>query len=78
MPETHFLVQTEFSTFHELVKASVLPSFITNLAIKKEEETSNRINIPIADPEANATFYLACSPETAKIYQKFLQYCFSD
>ena len=59
MPETHFLVQTEFSTFHELVKASVLPSFITNLAIKKEEETSNRINIPIDDPEASATFYLA-------------------
>lgn len=78
MPETHFLVQTEFSTFHELVKASVLPSFITNLAIKKEEETSNRINIPIADPEASATFYLACSSETAKTYQKFLQYCFSD
>lgn len=78
MPETHFLVQTEFSTFHELVKASVLPSFITNLAIKKEEETSNRINIPIADPEASATFYLACSPETTKTYRKFLQYCFSD
>ncbi len=78
MPETHFLVQTEFSTFHELVKASVLPSFITNLAIKKEEETSNRINIPIADPEASATFYLACSSETAKTYRKFLQYCFSD
>lgn len=78
MPETHFLVQTEFSTFHELVKASVLPSFITNLAIKKEEETSNRINIPIADLEASATFYLACSPETAKTYRKFLQYCFSD
>lgn len=78
MPETHFLVQTEFSTFHELVKASVLPSFITNLAIKKEEETSNRINIPIDDPEASATFYLACSSETAKTYRKFLQYCFSD
>lgn len=78
MPETHFLVQTEFSTFHELVKASVLPSFITNLAIKKEEETSNRINIPIADPEASATFYLACSRETAKTYRKFIQYCFSD
>lgn len=78
MPETHFLVQTEFSTFHELVKASVLPSFITNLAIKKEEETSNRINIPIDDPEASATFYLTCSSETAKTYRKFLQYCFSD
>ena len=78
MPDTHFLVQTEASALNELIKASALPSFITDLVMESEGEAPNRISIPIADPEASATFYLTYSPETAKTYRKFLKYCFSD
>ena len=51
MPDTHFLVQEENYAFDELVKASALPSFTTDLVIKREGVVSNRITIPISDDE---------------------------
>lgn len=57
MPNTKFLIQNERLTFNEIVKASTLPSFTSNLSIKREGKMNNRIIIPFSDDEAHVTFY---------------------
>ena len=61
MPDTHFLEQ-EDAAFEELVKFSALPSFVTDVALRRGGGTTNRINVPILDEEANVTYYCLCKP----------------
>lgn len=56
MPDTHFIVQKD-TDFDELVKASALPSFNSDLAIHREGTVPNRVTIPIMDEEVNVTYY---------------------
>lgn len=79
MPDTRFLIQTEMAAFTELVKASALPSFATDMALQRAEYTApNRILIPISDPEANVTYYLLCPADRQRSWQKFLRLCCPD
>lgn len=61
MQGVHFIVQTERRAFADLISASFLPSFTTNLTLTMAPPDLNRVNIPILDPEATITFYL-CAP----------------
>ena len=60
MPNSRFLTQSDRFSFNELVRSSSLPYFTTNLAKKYLETESNRIEIPISDPEASVTYHLVC------------------
>ena len=60
MPASRFLVQMNQFEFEELVRESSLPCFTTNLAKDDQKLLANRIKIPVTDPEANVTYYLAC------------------
>lgn len=73
MPDTHFLVQEETSAFDELVKASALPSFTSDLATQREGEVPNRIQISIADEEANVTYYLYFRLKERQLLSPFLR-----
>lgn len=73
MPDTHFLVQEEISAFDELVKASALPAFTSDLVIHREGEVPNRIKVPILDDEANVVYYLYFSKKNRKLLTHFLQ-----
>lgn len=73
MPNTRFLVQEEASAFDELVKASALPSFVSDLSIQREREAPNRIRIPILDEEANITYYLLYQTKDRKKLNPLLQ-----
>lgn len=68
MPDSRFLTQKDSFAFHELVQASSLPSFTSDLAEKHRETPSGRINIPIADKEAAVTYYLVCMRERKKYF----------
>ena len=57
MPASKFLVQTDDAVFNELVIASTLPCFTTDYITDRESAYPNRISIPIADADANVTFY---------------------
>lgn len=63
MPDTRFLEQEDVA-FNELVQFSALPSFTTDVALRREGSPKNRINIPILDEEANVTYYYLCRPPT--------------
>lgn len=54
MPQTKFILQHELHSMNELIKLSALPAFSTNLTIKNG---SNRVNIPVRDNKASATYY---------------------
>lgn len=60
MPSSKFLVQTDEFAFRELMAASSLPYFTTDLAndLFQEAEINNRVTIPITDEEANVSYYL--------------------
>lgn len=68
MPDSRFLTQSDRFSFNELVQASSLPSFTSDLAEKYTEVPHNRINIPISDDEATVTYYLVCKTEKKKSF----------
>ncbi|MDO4285143.1 MAG: LysR family transcriptional regulator [Eubacteriales bacterium] len=68
MPDSRFLTQSDRFSFNELVQASSLPSFTSDLAEKYEGRPSGRIRVPIEDEEAVVTYYLVCRPENRQFF----------
>lgn len=68
MPDSWFLMQNDRFSFNELVRASSLPSFTSDLAEKYTEVSHNRVNIPISDEESTVTYYLVCKAVKKKDY----------
>lgn len=66
MPDSRFLTQSDRFDFNELVQASSLASFTSDLAEKYIEAASGRIHVPISDEEATVTYYLVCKTENKK------------
>lgn len=60
MPDSRFLTQNDRFSFQELLQASSLPAFTSNLAKKYIELPPVRIDIPISDEDATVTYYLVC------------------
>ncbi len=69
MPSSRFLVQTDDFAFQELIRESSLPCFTTDLATEPWYLQGDRIQIPLDDPDAQATYFLACRPEDRAILQ---------
>lgn len=59
MPASRFLIQTDSYTFDELVASSSLPCFTTDYFSNLNKRYPGRVRIPLTDPEADVTFYLA-------------------
>ena len=57
IPHSNLLFQDDENVLDELIKASSLPSFRTNISLLRKKEEKNRIYIPFIDKEASVTFY---------------------
>lgn len=68
MPNSRFLTQNDRFSFVELLQASSLPSFATDLSEKYSDSTAKRICIPISDTESTVTYYLVCKAENKKTF----------
>ena len=66
MPLTRALVQSQQDDFAELVRASALPSFVSDLTMRWDGKPENRVVIPVLDPEATATYHFICKKENKK------------
>ena len=64
MPDSRFLTQNHRFSFNELVQASSLPSFVTDLSEKYRITPPGRIYILVSDPNATVTYYLICRKES--------------
>lgn len=59
MKNVHFIVQNDRRVLHELIAASDLPNFVTNLSSQYISFVpENRVAIPLADSDATVQFYL--------------------
>lgn len=77
MPDSRFLTQSDRFSFNELVQASSLPSFVTDLSEKSRVTPPGRICIPISDPEATVTYYLVCRKENKQRFWKLFDRYYS-
>lgn len=64
MPLTRALVQEQQEDFNELVQASALPCFVSDLTMRWSVKPENRVVIPVLDPEATAVYHFVCRKET--------------
>lgn len=55
-PDTKYILQSEYENMAALVKASALPSFVSTIT-KDMRNVTNRVVVPIKDPDASAVFY---------------------
>lgn len=62
-PRLHYLVQSDRATLAELVRASNLPCFSSNLTLFRFRTAVNRVSVPLLDEDASVTFYL-CARES--------------
>ncbi len=74
MPHSRFLVQKDRFVFDELVKASVLPSFVTDIAMQRYGGSSNRKIVTILDKEAKANYYAVCLKTSEYKIQQLVLY----
>ena len=72
MPKTKFLVQEDRQAFTEIVKSSSLPSFTSNLSIKREGEIKDKVTIPFSNDEARVSFYLSILKSDKNKYAKLI------
>ena len=59
-PQAHFMLMVQRSSFTELVEHSDYPCFFSSYYMKRGGMSSRRVNIPIADEECRASYYLSC------------------
>jgi len=65
----HYLVQSDRSTLAELVQASNIPCFSSNLTASRFLGRSNRVTVPLEDEEASVTFYLCARENDRALFE---------
>ena len=71
LTQTKFIVQTDWKAFDELVSASALPSFSTNITQAISDNPTQRVHVPIVDKEATKTFYISTLKKNKSILMQF-------
>lgn len=69
MKGVQFIVQSDQKTLNELIVASDIPNFVTNLSRQYHISTvsEKRVVIPLTDPEATVQFYLCARKKDQKL-----------
>lgn len=72
MPHSRFLVQNDEFALKELVELSILPSFVTDVAIRLQGAPNNRKIVPILDEEATVNYYVVCLKTSNNTIQQLI------
>ncbi len=62
------LIQNSMEALNDLIEASSLPHFISDRIIERGFLSPDRVTIPIEDPDAKTTYYIACLNSEKKKY----------
>ena len=73
MPNAHFLLQNGLEALHELVRASSLPHFATDLTLRLYGRNPQRAYVPISDDVSVEHFYCHCRRSDEKRYLAWFQ-----
>ncbi len=71
MKGANFLIQNTMDSLEELVRKTDFPCFTTDAFMQTSPPGENRVIIPIEEPEAYETFYIACLNSDKKKYGSF-------
>lgn len=71
MKGANFLVQSSMESLEELISATDFPCFTSSAFIHNAPIGGNRVIIPIDEPEAHASFYIACLNSYKNKYSSF-------
>lgn len=71
MAGASFLVQSSMDALEELIAATTYPCFTTDAFLHQAPLGGDRVIVPIEEPEAYATFYVACRSADKKKYASF-------
>ena len=64
IPDAVYLEQSDLSALSEIVNASDLPSFVTNMSARIGMMTpSGKIAVPLVDEEVNVQFWCVCKAD---------------
>ena len=64
----HYIVQSDRKALNDLILASDLPNFVTNLSrMYISQIPENRVAVPLVDPEATVQFYLCARKKDRKL-----------
>ena len=63
IPNAIYLEQSDLSALSEIVNASDLPSFVTNLSERIHITPAGKIAVPLVDNEVNVQFWCICKAE---------------
>ena len=74
MKDVHFIVQSDRKTLHELIAASPLPSFVTNLSSQYVSYVpESRVALPLTDPEATVRFWICVREKHRKLLENIME-----
>ena len=73
MPQSRFLLQDSIGALQEIIRASSLPCFATDLTIRLHGRNPDRVYIAITDDAATEHFYCFCRREDEKKYLAWFQ-----
>ena len=73
MPSSHFLLQNGLEALNEIVRASSLPHFATDLTLRLYGRNPQRAYVPISDDAAVEHFYCHCRRSDEKKYLAWFQ-----
>ncbi len=69
-PSPRYLVQSDREILTELISASDLPCFSSNLTGSRIPLPGSRVRVPLADEEASVTFFLCAREVDRALFQK--------
>ena len=73
MPRSHFLLQNGLEALNEIVRASTLPHFATDLTLRLYGRNPQRAYVPISDDAAVEHFFCYCRRDDEKKYLAWFQ-----
>ena len=73
MPDSKFFLQDNIDALTEIVQASTMPAFVTDITLRVFSHRTNRVYIPISDEAAIEHFFCICRTDDASKYERFLQ-----
>ena len=65
----NLLIQNNMDALGELIDASNLPFFNSDQMLKADYQPPDRVALPITDPEAHATYWIACLTSEQQKYR---------
>lgn len=73
MPDTHFIVEKDWTSFQKLMDTSTLPVFITDIALQHFKTPPGKTAAVIHDQDSRQSYYCICLRKQKKRFRNFFE-----